>query len=400
MAEAAQIYFNPWDEAYRANPYPYYAPLYRRPPQLLNLFIPMALVARYADVAAIMRDHERFSSTPPRSPFIEERLQIFGTAPRIVFSDPPVHTRLRRLVSKAFTPKRIKELEARIREITASLIAAAARKPEIDIMADLANPLPVTVIAEMLGVSPNDYPKFKEWSDTVVETDNVPPGMPLLERQKQTFRSLREYFVNAIEQRRREPGNDLISILVAASEDAETLSEEELIAFVIILLLAGNETTTNLIGNGMLALGRNRDQMELLRRDPSLMPRAIEEMLRYDCPVQSAARYPKVDMEIDGVTLKAQMPTFIIVAAANRDPEHFRAPERFDITRDPRGNLAFGEGIHYCLGAPLARMEGAIAIGAALERWPKLRLADSDAPFKYKGSYFLRGLAALPLTAG
>jgi cytochrome P450 len=177
------------------------------------------------------------------------------------------------------------------------------------------------------------------------------------------------------------------------------LSEEELIAFVIILLLAGNETTTNLIGNGMLALGRNPEQMELLRREPALMPRAIEEMLRYDCPVQAGARYPKVDVELGGVTIKAQTPTFIIIAAANRDPEQFDEPECFDIRREPKGNLAFGEGIHYCLGAPLARMEGAIAISALLARWPELRLAVPDSPLKYKGSYFLRGLAALPMVA-
>jgi cytochrome P450 len=399
MDEAAQIYFNPWDEAYRANPYPHYAPLYGRPPHLLNLFIPMALVARYADVAAIMRDHDRFSSVPPRLPFVEERLQVFGTAPRVVFSDPPVHTRLRKLVSKAFTPRRIKELEGRIREIAAALIETAGHKGEIDVMTDLANPLPVTVIAEMLGVSPDDYAKFKEWSDTIVETDNIPPGMPLLDTHKEAFRLLREYFVNAIADRRRKPGNDLISVLVAASEDSDTLSEEELIAFVIILLLAGNETTTNLIGNGMLALGRNPAQMELLRGEPALMPRAIEEMVRYDCPVQAGARYPKADVTIDGVTIKAQTPTFIIIAAANRDPEQFGEPERFDIRREPRANLAFGEGIHYCLGAPLARMEGAIAISALLARWPELRLSAPESPLKYKGSYFLRGLAALPMIA-
>jgi cytochrome P450 len=164
-----------------------------------------------------------------------------------------------------------------------------------------------------------------------------------------------------------------------------------------LLLLAGNETTTNLIGNGMLALGRNPEQMQKLIQEPALMPQAIEEMLRYDCPVQSTARYPKVDVTIDGVELKANTVTFVIVAAANRDPEQFPNPDKFDITREPNDHLAFGEGIHYCLGAPLARMEGAIAIGATLARFPGLHLLKPNQDFTYKGSYFLRGLAQLPM---
>jgi len=208
---------------------------------------------------------------------------------------------------------------------------------------------------------------------------------------------LRAFFIEEIERRRREPGDDLVSALVSARDDADALTEEELIAFVVLLLMAGNETTTNLIGNGMLALGRNPDQLELLRKHPELTPRAIEEMLRYDCPVQSAARYPKHDVVVDGVEIKVNTPTFIIVAAANRDPEKFDHPERFDITREPNEHLAFGDGIHYCLGASLARMEGAIAISAALQTFPRLRLSDPDAPLTYKGSYFLRGLSSLTM---
>jgi cytochrome P450 len=394
----AQIYFNPWDEAYRANPYPHYKPLYGRPPYLLNLFAPMALVGRYQDAARILHDHERFSSVPPMSPFIQERLDVFGTAPRVVFSDPPVHTRLRRLVSRAFTPKRIRDLEPRIREFTNILLDRVAEKGAFEVMGDLANPLPVMVIAEMLGVPSEDYLTFKHWSDRVIESDNTPPGTPLPEMVKNAFHSLREYFISEIEKRRRSPGQDLVSVLVAAREEAEALTEEELITFVVLLLLAGNETTTNLIGNGMLALGRNPEQMQKLMRAPQLMPRAIEEMLRYDCPVQSTARYPKIDVTIDSVELKANTVTFVMVAAANRDPEQFPKPDIFDITREPNDHLAFGEGIHYCLGAPLARMEGAIALSAALARFPGLSLPNPDQKFTYKGSYFLRGLAELPMT--
>lgn len=392
------VYFNPWDEAYRANPYPHYKPLYGRPPYLIDMFFPMALVARYADVSMILRDHERFSSVPPPSPFMAERIAVFGDAPRIVFSDPPIHTRLRKLVSRAFTPKRIRELEPRIREFTALLLDAAASRGELEVMADLANPLPVMVIAEMLGVPPDHYPQFKRWSDAVIESDNVPPGAPLPDYIKDSFSALQAYFVEVIEKRRRNPGHDLVSVLVAAHEEAEALSEEELIAFVLILLLAGNETTTNLIGNGMLALGRNLDQMERLKRDPALITSAIEEMLRYDCPVQSTARYPKVEVEVGGTLLKPNTVTFVMLAAANRDPAQFPQADKFDIARDPNVHLGFGEGIHYCLGAPLARMEGAIAVNAALARFPHLRLADPDATLRYKGSYFLRGLAELKMT--
>ena len=393
---AAPIYFNPWDEAYRANPYPHYKPLYRRPPYLLNLFVPMALVGRYQDAARILHDHERFSSVPPMTPFIRERLDVFGTAPRVVFSDPPVHTRLRRLVSRAFTPKRIRDLEPRICQFTKILLDRVAEKGTFEVMGDLANVLPVMVIAEILGVPPEDYLTFKQWSDRVVESDNTPPGTPLPEVVKNSFHSLREYFISEIEKRRRSPGPDLVSALVASRDEAEALTEEELITFVVLLLLAGNETTTNLIGNGMLALGSDPQQMQKLIREPQLMPCAIEEMLRYDCPVQSTARYPKIDVTIDGVQLKANMITFVMVAAANRDPEQFPNPDTFDITREPNDHLAFGEGIHYCLGAPLARMEGAIAIGAVLARFPGLHL-NPEQQFAYKGSYFLRGLAELPM---
>jgi cytochrome P450 len=390
-----EVYFNPWDEAYRANPYPHYDSLYGRRPHLMNLFIPMALVAGYADALAILRDPERFSSVPPMSPFLEMRLAVFGRAPRVVFSDPPVHTRLRRLVSKAFTSSRIKDLQPRIQEFAVTLLDRAERKGEFEVMADLANPLPVMVIAEMLGVSQDDYEQFKHCSDAVIESDMVPPGVEMPERVSTAFKTLRAYFVDEIEKRRRKPSTDLVSALVTARDEADALSEEELIAFVVLLLLAGNETTTNLIGNGMLALGRNPDQLAKLRADLAMMPRAIEEMLRYDCPVQATARYPKADVEISGVRIAANTPTFIIVAAANRDPAQFPEAHRFDVMRSPNEHLAFGNGIHYCLGAPLARMEGAIAIKAALERFPRMRMAAPDGPLTYKGSYFLRSLSSL-----
>jgi len=400
MDNAAQtnqeIYFNPWDEGFRANPYPHYRQLYTRPPYLMNLFMQMALVARYADVSAVLRDHARMSSVQPKLPGVEQQ-DLFGDAATMLFSDPPTHTRLRRLVSRAFTPKRIKDLEPRIREITNSLLDRVEAKGEMEIMADLATPLPVMVIAEMLGVPPQEYAQFKHWSNLIIEGDNTPPGMPLPAEVRQAYDELRGYFAQEIQRRRGTPGPDLVSALVAAHEESDALTAEELQAFVILLLLAGNETTTNLIGNGMLALGRHPEQLALLARDQSLLPGAIEEMLRYDGPVQSTVRYNKEPVEVGGTVIPPDSLVFVILAAANRDPAQFPDPDRFDITRDPNAHLAFGDAIHFCLGAALARLEGAIAFGSMLTRFPKLRLVHPDATIAYKGSYFLRGVAALPM---
>jgi cytochrome P450 len=315
----------------------------------------------------------------------------------MLFSDPPMHTRLRRLVSRDFTPRRIREMEPRIREIAKHLIDAASRKGDFEVMS-IANALPVMVIAEMLGVPPDHYEQFKHWSDTVVSGDNTLPGTPLPDEFHAATKALRDYFAEEIERRRKQPGTDLVSALVAAHDDAEAMTADELLAFVLLLLLAGNETTTNLIGNGMLALGRNPEQMDLLRQHPEMMPRAIEEILRYDGPVQSTIRFTTENVNLGGTELPANLGCFIIVAAANRDPAQFADPDRFDISREPRDHVALGEGIHFCIGAPLARMEGAIAIGAMLERFPRLRLKNPNAEVTYKGSYFLRGLNSLSMS--
>ncbi|MGH7914273.1 MAG: cytochrome P450, partial [Candidatus Binataceae bacterium] len=235
-------------------------------------------------------------------------------------------------------------------------------------------------------------------SENFIKTDNTPPGIPLPQNVRDAFTELREYFIAEIEKRRRNPGDDLISVLVAAHEGSDdVLSEAELVAFVVILLLAGNETTTDLIGNGMLALTRHPGELERLGRSPELMPSAIEEMLRYDGPVQATMRHIRQDTEIGGTTVAAGSLIFVLLAAANRDPAQFREPETFDIARTPNDHLAFGEGIHFCIGAPLARMEGAIAIGSLLARYKRIRPAAPEMPITYKGSFFLRGLASLPL---
>ena len=396
-ANAPEIYFNPWDENFRANPYPHYKPLFEGPPRIINMMADMALVARYADVKAVLLDHANFSSAQLSDSAFEEQNSLFGEDPSMLVADPPVHTRLRKLVSRDFTPRRIRELEPRIHEITNQLLDAVQRKGSLDVMAYVANALPVMVIAEMLGVPPAMYQTFKHWSDKIIESDNVLPGMPIPDDIKQAMSELRAFFAEEIDKRRGKPGTDLVSALVAAHEQGESLSAGELQAFVILLLLAGNETTTNLIGNGTLALGRHPEQMAMLRQKPELMPQAIDEMLRYDGPVQSTFRTAIRDTNVGGTLIKAGMGAFVMVAAGNRDPAHYPNPDKFDITRNPNDHLAFGEGIHFCLGSGLARLEGAIAIGAMLKRFPKLRLAKPDAPLAYKGSYFLRGLAHLEM---
>jgi cytochrome P450 len=391
------FYFNPWDENFRADPYPHYRPLLVGPPRVLDMGYKLALAARYADVRAILMDHATFSSVLPKGMGFDEQTKIFGDVPTMLGSDPPTQTRLRRLVSRDFTPRRIRDLEPRIREIAKNLIDAAERKGEFDVMVDLANPLPVMVISDLLGVPPEEYQQFKNWSDKIVEADNTLPGMPIPDEIKSAFGELRSYFVAEIARRRKNPGTDLVSALVAAHDESEALNADELLQFLVLLLLAGNETTTNLIGNGMLALGRNPGSMAALRSKPELMRGAIEEMLRYDGPVQATFRTATKDTVIGGTPIAAGMGTFVIIAAANRDPAQFKDPERFDITRAPNDHVAFGEGIHFCIGAPLARMEGSLAIGIALERFPHLRLKNPDAAVTYKGSYALRGLSRLEM---
>jgi pimeloyl-[acyl-carrier protein] synthase len=394
----SDFYFNPFDPDFRANPYPHFPALLDGPPRQLNLFMPTTVIARYADVVGVLHDHERFTVRRPEIPF-RERIDPFGGAPTILTADPPVHSRLRKLVSKAFTPRRVRELEPRIREITAGLLSDVTNSSELEAMATLANPLPVIVIAELLGVSADDHAQFKRWSNDLISsfgqemaTGPSPAGLAAKDE-------LRRYLADAIKQRSANPADDLISALVTARDESDALSENELLAFVVLLLLAGNETTTNLIGNGLLALCRNPEQQQRLRENHELIPKAIEEMLRYDPPVQMTIRVPTVDTTVGGTDIAAGTVAFILLAAANRDPAHFATPDQFDVARDPNQHVSFGEGIHFCLGAPLARLEGAIAIESMLGKFPRLQLANPQAKMEYRGSMALRGLAELRLAS-
>jgi cytochrome P450 len=397
MAQS-DFYFNPFDPEFRANPYPHFPALLDGPPRQLKLFLPTTVIARYDDVVTVLHDHERFTVRRPEIPF-RERIDPFGGAPTILTADPPVHSRLRRLVSKAFTPRRVRELEPRVREITTELLSRAADSSGVEAMATLANPLPVIVIAELLGVSADDHAQFKQWSNDLItsfgqEMGSGPSAAGLAAKDE-----LRRYLAEAIKQRSANPADDLISALVTARDESDALSENELLAFVVLLLLAGNETTTNLIGNGLLALCRHPEQQQRLRENRELIPRAVEEMLRYDPPVQMTVRVPTATTSVGGTEIAEGTIAFILLAAANRDPAHFPNPENFDVTREPNEHVSFGEGIHFCLGAPLARLEGAIAIEQMLDKFPRLQLADPNAKMAYRGSMALRGLSELYLAA-
>ncbi len=395
--ENSEVRFNPWNENFRRNPYPFYRPLLSGP-MVVRFLVPTALVARYADVTMVLRDHQRFSSKPLSNLIADTRREVFGNEFAVLSSDPPVHTRLRRLISRDFTPRRIGELEPRIREITNRLLDEIARKPRFDLMRDLAIPLPVTVIAEVLGIASEKYETFKRWSDRIIESTALMPGAPLPQHIRDDLAEMRAYFGEEIERRRRHPGRDLMSALVAAHDGGESLSAGELMQFLVLLLLAGNETTTNLIGNGTLALMRHPEQMAMLRANPALLPGAIEEMLRYDGPVHAIFRTTPADAEIGGVFVEKGSAILVLLAAANRDPAQFPDPDSFDIRREPNEHVAFGDGIHYCIGAPLARLEAAIAFGSMLRRFPRLSLTAPEDEPSYKGSLFVRGLAALPMS--
>jgi len=396
QAAAAGLAFNPWDENFRRNPYSFYQPLRMGPPPVMRFFIPVAVVSRYADVLATLRDHARFSSVPVRNRMTTEVAEVFGDAPSVINSDQPIHTRLRKLVSRDFTPRAIRELEPRVRKLTNGLLDELARKRNFDLIADFAVPLPVRIIASILGIPGERYETFKKWSDTLMEMTTMPPGASIGAHVRPNLTEMRAYFAEEIDRRRRHPGADLMSSLVSAHEDTEMLSASELMQFLVIMLIAGNETTTNLIGNGMRALLEHPDQMELLRRDPTLMPRAIEEMVRYDSPAQAVFRTARENVAIGGTAVEKGSGIFLMLGSANRDGAKFPNPDGLDITREENDHVGFGDGIHYCLGAPLARLEGGIAFDMMLDRFPHLRL-DGGPQLDYKTSFFVRSLKSLPM---
>ena len=393
------------------NPYPVYAMLRSTQP-VFQVPIPVDvgagvwLLTRYAEVQQVLRDPaytvDRRSADAMQLNRDRLPAAILGEGGGLLRSmlmmDPPDHTRVRSLVNKAFTPRRVAALRPRIEAIAAELLAAPARAGALDVIGDLSGPLPAIVIAELLGVPSKDHRLFRQWAaDLVSFTGAIGSDEDPDERFNRGYRPLADYLKGVIAERRAEPRDDLISAMVVAQEDRDALSDEEMLATSVLLLIAGHETTTNLIGNGMLALLQNPDQLARLRAEPELLKSAIEEMLRYDSPVQGTARVALEDVEVGGVAVRKGALLFTAVGAANRDPEVFESPDRFDVGRRENRHLSFGFGAHFCLGAPLARLEAEVAFQALFERFPNPKLASEK--LERRPSPILRGLLALPLRA-
>ncbi|HWI61001.1 MAG TPA: cytochrome P450 [Symbiobacteriaceae bacterium] len=375
----------------RLNPFPVYAQLRQFQPVTYIEPLGTWAIFRYEDVKAVLSDHTHFSS---------QIAHLFGDPSKgvsLVFTDPPRHTKLRAIVTKAFTPAAIARLEPRIAAIADELLDKVADRGQMDITADLSYPLPVIVIAEMLGVPAEDRADFKRWSNAEAELFNAVLSAETPEHLVKADLELEAYLKAAIDERRSKPREDLITDLINAEVDGEKLNEGDLIQFCKLLLVAGNETTTNLIGNAVLTLLEHPGQLELLRQNPTLIPAAIEEVLRYRSPVQAMFRLVKADVQIGGQEIKAGDKVTAFMGSANRDETRFTEPDKFIITRDPNPHVAFGHGIHFCLGAPLARLETKVALTALLKRFAHLERADNE-PLQLVPSFIMWGLAALPVT--
>ncbi len=395
--------FNPFLPSFQADPYPQYAALRAADPVHYSLALQAWVLTAYEDCALVLRDDETFSSSSnTASGQLAEVLQQqrrefpLGETPTVLNSDPPVHTRLRGLLNRAFTPRAIEGLRPRIEEIAASLLDDVdASNGRFDVARGFAQPLPIIVIAELLGVPPEDRDRFKRWSVAIARTTDVLNTPAILDAAREATRELIAYMDEVVAQRRRAPGADILTALAAAEEEGERLSHDELLAFSILLLLAGHETTTNLIGNGLLALAARPELVARLRAEPSLLPSAVEELLRYDSSVQGVVRFARRRTELGGRTIEQGAALLPMVGAANRDPAQFSEPDELDLARSPNRHLAFGRGIHFCLGAPLSRLEGEIAFGALLDRFPQLRVAEDGV--ERSGTLLLRGVGRLEL---
>ena len=376
--------------------------------------------SRYEDVVAVLKDTEIFSSKTRGGQMesavsdlpMAAKLQLLARfvarmratpwtmrrSRMLIQEDGAVHLRMRDLVNRGFTPRQIKRLEPRIRELVAGCLAELARKPQFDLVSELNIPLPVTVIAEMLGVEPEKRHVFKHWSDVIISgATGSGIGNPLESGVLDAMGELRAYLRPIVRERRRRPADDLISILVAAQVDGEGLSDYEIFLFVLLLLVAGNETTTNLLGNAVDALLANPAQLALVSADPGLVPGLIEETLRYDGPVQFLTRRTTREVEMYGQRIPAEASVVVLLGSANRDERRFPEPDRFDVMRDTRGHVAFGFGAHFCLGASLARLEAKAALEALVPELPRLARVRPEREFL--DSYLIRGRARLDLRA-
>ena len=393
--------FNPFLTENRRDPYPAYARIRERA-GIYRAPFGMFLASRYDDVAALLRD-PRLSADRSQAPPFRLLRWANRDAPdfvnlidrNLLNLDGTDHARIRGLVNKAFTPRRVAALRPRIEAIVDEHVSAIARHGECELVRDLAHPLPVIVIAELLGVPLSDREQFRGWSNGVVQIIDPLNAERGMARAKEAATALAAYFREMLALRRAEPRDDLLSAMILAEQDGRVLDERDLLSLSTLLLAAGHETTTNLIANAVLALLRFPDQAERLRAEPALLPSAVEEFLRFDSPVQFTDRVAVVDVELGGHLVRRGRPVGLLLAAANHDPAQFAAPHRLDVGRTENRHLAFGGGPHFCLGAPLARLEAELALGALLRRFAKLE-GDPNA-VRYRPSVLLRGPLELPL---
>ena len=382
------VAYNPLSQELRADPYPFYEELRRKDPVHRMRLQDAWVLTDYADVDMVLRDNQRFGNAG----------REFGYIPQVSMLDldPPEHTKIRALVSHGFTPRSVSALESRIRETVDGLLSNVDRKKRFDLIEELAFPLPIIVIAEMLGVPPEDREQFNEWSNTVSLIVDPLLNERQIRQVQQAVDEVFTYFEVVAEERRRHPQDDLVSALVTAEVDGERLERDDLLVNLLLVLVAGNETTRNLIGNGTLALLRHREELQRLHDDPSLLNGAIDELLRFDSPVQLDSRIAREPVELHGKRIAPGQRLICLLGAANRDPQAFPDADRLDLGRSAARHLAFGRGVHYCLGAPLARLEGCVAFEALLPRLCSLRLAEEP---RFRDQVTLRGLESLWLEA-
>lgn len=384
---------NLFTEAFTQNPFPTYEQMREKEP-IMRILFPDGhygwIITRYSDAVEALKD-PRFVKDM-RNAGIEEDMLFINN--NMLFSDPPDHKRLRGLVQKAFTPQLISGMRGRIQQIADELLAEVEGQESINLIDEYAFPLPIIVISEMLGVPNSDRDKFRVWSNALIERSGREPD----EDVRNLIMEFREYLADWFSKVRQQPGNDLISQLIIAEEQGDRLTEHELFNLVMLLIIAGHETTVNLIGNGILALLQHPEQLRILQSRPELIHTAIEEVLRYNGPVEfSTGRWVKEDLEFKGVSMKRGESVIISLSSANRDPEQFNDPDLFDISREKSPHLAFGKGIHLCLGAPLARLEGEIAINTLLKRYPNIRLKVDVSELEWRPGMIVRGVKEMPL---
>jgi cytochrome P450 len=377
--------FNPYSRRLHADPYPAYARLLEETPVCHNTRFGFWAISRYDDVLTALRDWRTFSSAQGIT-----LASFSGVKPMIILMDPPRQGELRKLLLKAFTPRRVTGLEARIRGIANELIAAFVGRGDCEFVRDFAAPYPTTVIAELLGIDRADREQFKEWSDAIMTAQSVDA-----DSLTKAYDAIFAYFERIIDERRRRPGDDLVSALVAAEADGKRLSEDELLGFCALLLIAGNETMANFLSNAVLTLDRQPDARRALVAEPALVPGAVEELMRFEPSVHELGRTLTRDVELHGQTLPKGDRVLLMLAAANRDPRRFGAPERLDLRRDPNPHLSFGFGIHFCMGASLARLEARVALEEILASLPRYRVAAPE--IRWFRTPAVRGPAALPL---